>query len=82
MKLTPIQEILDWELSLSQMFDSDQRIAMAILEKIRTKRNELLEKEADFMCDYVTWAIGDFVKKVHNSDLKRHYKRTFNINEK
>jgi len=82
MKLTPIQIILDWESSLSQMFDSDQRIAMAILEKIRTQRNEMLEKEADFMCEYVVRAIDDFAKNIHGPALKRHYKRTFNINEK
>jgi hypothetical protein len=80
--MTPIQEIIEWESSLSQMFDSDERIAMAILQKIRTERNEMLEKEADFMCEYVVRAIGDFAKNVHGPALKRHYKRTFNIKEK
>ena len=82
MKLTPIQEIIDLESSLSKSNVPDELIAMAILKKIRTQRNEILEKEADFMCDYVTWAIGDFVKNVHSPELKRHYTRTFNIEEK
>ena len=45
MTKTPLRELLDWESNLSQMFDSDHRIAMALLEKIRTERKEMLEKE-------------------------------------
>jgi hypothetical protein len=52
---TPMQELLDFELELTRMFDSDERVAMAILDKIRTTRNEMLEKEKDVMCDFVEY---------------------------
>lgn len=42
---TPLQELLEWESNLSQMFDSDQRIAMAVLTYIRDNREEMIEKE-------------------------------------
>lgn len=41
---TPLQELLEWESNLSQMFDSDQRIAMAVLTYIRDNREEMIEK--------------------------------------
>ena len=53
--MTPLQELLDWEANLSQMFDSDQRIAMAVLEKIRTNRKEMLEKEKEMMCEFAEY---------------------------
>jgi len=42
---TPMQEILNLEADLTQMFDSDHRVAMALLEYIRANRKQLLEKE-------------------------------------
>lgn len=32
--MTPIRELLKWESDLTQMFDSDQRVAMAHVEKL------------------------------------------------
>ena len=52
---TPLQELLDLESELTRMFDSDERVAMAILERIRTSRKEMLEKEKDVMCDFVEY---------------------------
>lgn len=52
---TPIQELLDLESELTRMFDSDERVAMAILERIRTTRKEMLQKEKDVMCDFVEY---------------------------
>ena len=42
---TPLQELLDFEAHLSQMFDSDQRIAMAVLTYIRENREKMIEKD-------------------------------------
>jgi hypothetical protein len=44
---TAIQEILKLEAELTQMFDSDYRVAMALLEYIRTNRKKLLEKDKE-----------------------------------
>jgi len=52
---TPLQELLDLESELTRMFDSDERVAMAILDRIRTSRKEMLEKEKDVMCDFVEY---------------------------
>jgi hypothetical protein len=52
---TPLHELLDLESELTRMFDSDERVAMAILDKIRTTRKEMLQKEKDVMCDFVEY---------------------------
>lgn len=52
---TPLHELLDLESELTRMFDSDERVAMAILERIRTTRKEMLQKEKDVMCDFVEY---------------------------
>jgi ElaB/YqjD/DUF883 family membrane-anchored ribosome-binding protein len=48
---TPMQELLKLESDLTHMFDSDLRVAMALLEHIRTNGNKMLEKEKEFMID-------------------------------
>lgn len=42
---TPINTLIEVEESLTQMFDSDQRVAMALLEYVRNNKKEL-RKEA------------------------------------
>ena len=42
---TPLQELFQYESDLTHMFDSDARIAGALLEYIRTNKKEMLEKE-------------------------------------
>jgi len=44
---TPMQELLKLESDLTHMFDSDERIAMAILDHIRANRKKMLEKERE-----------------------------------
>ena len=51
---TPMQEILKLELDLTRMFDSDKRVAMALLEHIRNNKKEMLEKEREVMQDFAT----------------------------
>lgn len=43
--MTPLQEILKLESDLTYMFDSDQRVAMAILEHIRNNSKDLLDRD-------------------------------------
>ena len=45
--MTPLQELLKLESDLTHMFDSDQRVAMALLEHIRNNKKETLEKEKE-----------------------------------
>lgn len=52
--MTPLQEFLKLESDLTHMFDSDQRVAMALLEKIRTDRKALLEKEKEVIQEFAT----------------------------
>ena len=42
---TPLQELLEYESDLTNMFDSDVRVAGAMLEYIRTNKKDMLEKE-------------------------------------
>ena len=51
-KQTPIQELLRLESDLTHMFDSDQRVAMALLEHIRANKNEMLYIEKEQMIDF------------------------------
>ena len=48
---TPLQELIQYESDLTHMFDSDVRVAGAILEYIRTNKKDMLEKEKEFLKD-------------------------------
>ena len=42
---TPLQELLEYESDLTNMFDSDARVAMALLYYIRMNRKKMLSEE-------------------------------------
>lgn len=42
---TPLQELFEYESDLTNMFDSDVRVAGALLEYIRTNKKDMLKKE-------------------------------------
>ena len=42
-----LKDIIELETELTQMFDSDERVAMALLEYIRNNKKEMLEKMND-----------------------------------
>ena len=42
---TPLQELFQYESDLTNMFDSDARVAGAILEYIRSNKKDMLKKE-------------------------------------
>ena len=47
-----MQELLKLESDLTRMFDSDERVAMAILEHIRNNKKAMLDKEEEVMVDF------------------------------
>jgi hypothetical protein len=48
---TPMRKLLNLESDLTSMFDSDERVAMALLDHLRTNRKKLLEDERDLILD-------------------------------
>jgi len=76
---TPIQELIKLESDLTQMFDSDERVAMALLEHIRTNRKEMLDKERDH-CNYFAFQFRH--EKFTLKDIKKEYDATFNTKER
>ena len=77
--MTPIQELLKLESDLTHMFDSDQRVAMALLEFIRENRNSLLEKGKEVINN----AYSDGVDNGRCLyECKDYYNETFNTKEK
>ena len=49
---TPLQELIQYESDLTHMFDSDVRVAGAILEYIRTNKKDMLKKEKELLVDF------------------------------
>ena len=77
---TPMQKLLNLESDLTSMFDSDKRVAMALLDHLRTNRKKLLEDERDIMVDFAykcrNLMAGDEFAITH------WYDKTFNTKEK
>ena len=55
---TSIQKIIEMESDLTRMFDSDYRVAMALLDYIRENKNELLDQGIEDMKS--AWEDGAF----------------------
>ena len=45
--MTPLQKIIEFETSCSYMFDSDHRIAMALLDYVRQNKHQFLKEERE-----------------------------------
>jgi len=43
--ITPLQELLEYESDLTNMFDSDVRVGLAMLEYIINNKKDMLNKE-------------------------------------
>ena len=78
---TSIQELLKLESDLTHMFDSDQRVAMALLEHIRTNRKEMLEEEKEVMCDFACEYERECRITLQRS-IEKCWEETFNNNER
>ena len=88
---TPIQELLDYTTDLLHTFDSEQRVAMAVIDYLKTNKRSLLEKEREVMCEFA-FNCGDEIKDQNNWRSPRNltnyeviqdfYNETFNTKEK
>jgi hypothetical protein len=75
--MTPLQELIKLESDLTRMFDSDHRVAMAILDYIRNNKKSLIQKEKEVMCDFAfTARLDDYLTPDELFD------KTFNTKEK
>jgi hypothetical protein len=79
---TPVQELLNYTTDLLHTFDSEQRVAMAVLDYLKTNKKALLEKEKEAIVN--AWMDDkypldkDWVKQC----AEQYYNETFNTNEK
>jgi len=56
---TPIQELLDYTTDLLHTFDSEERVAMAVLDYLKTNKKSMLEKEKEVMCKFADNYVED-----------------------
>ena len=85
---TPLQELLQYESDLTNMFDSDVRVAGAILEYIRTNKKDMLEKEKEVIIEtsknsYIAGYLDNQSKVDDSMNFpEEYYNETFNTKEK
>ena len=80
---TPLQELIQYESDLTNMFDSDVRVAGALLEYIRTNKKDMLEKEKEVIMDaYDAGLFDGSMDDVDDRLYKDYYNETFNTKEK
>ena len=91
---TPLQQLLDDTTELLHTFDSEERVAMAVLDYLKTNKKAMLEKEKEQMrlvhkngydnsqyihdCKYGGVEYWDSVPK----PFEEYYNETFNTKEK
>ena len=74
--MTPLQELLKLESDLTYMFDSDERVAMALLEHIRNNKKAMLEKDKDVIINAYE------VSHISMMTAEQYYNETFKTKEK
>lgn len=77
---TPLQELFEYESDLTNMFDSDRRVAGALLEYIRTNKKDMLEKEKKFLEKFEQRKAIVEIMKADEKD--RLYDETFNTKDR
>ena len=78
---TPLQELLDYTTDLLHTFDSEERVALAVLDYLKTNKKAMLEKEKEVMCEFQDKAqYTDFWLKYDGAD--DCFEQTFNTKEK
>jgi|TARA_E500000178_G_C16539403_1_gene538092 hypothetical protein len=77
---TPLQELFEYESDLTNMFDSDVRVAGALLEYIRTNKKDMLEKEKKFLEKFEQRKAIVEIMKADEKD--RLYDETFNTKDR
>jgi len=76
---TPIQELLDYTTDLLHTFDSEQRVAMAVLDYLKTNKKALLEKDKEVMCEFAFRFNHDAFTENY---IKAEFEETFKTKEK
>ena len=82
MNMTPLQELIKLESDLTHMFDSDHRVAMAILDYIRKYKKSLIQKEKEVIIQALNDGKGMALGTIKNQSLEQYYNQTFNAKEK
>ena len=78
---TPVQEILNYTTDLLHTFDSEQRVAMAVLDYLKTNKKALLEKEREVMQDFAT----EYERECRinlERNIEKCWEETFNTKER
>ena len=76
---TPLQELLKLESDLTRMFDSDKRVAMALLEHIRNNKKAMLDKDEEVIKDAYSDGVDNARALYECTD---YYNETFNTKER
>ena len=85
---TPLQELFEYESDLTNMFDSDVRVAGALLEHIRTNKKDMLEKEKEVIIEtsknsYIAGYLDNQYKVDDSMNFpEEYYNETFKTKEK
>ena len=76
---TPMQELIEYTTDLLHTFDSEERVAMAVLDYLKTNKKEMLEKEKEAMCEFA-W---EYAEPFNDwSVVKEHFDAFFKTEEK
>lgn len=75
-----MQELLAYTADLLHTFDSEERVAMAVLDYLKTNKDAMLEKEKEVMVDFAyncrnLMAADEFA-------ITHWYDKTFNTKDK
>jgi len=82
MNMTPLQELIKLESDLTHMFDSDHRVAMAILDYLRKHKKSLIQKEKEVIMQALNDGKGMALGTIENQSSEQYYNQTFNTKEK
>ena len=79
---TPMQELLDYTTDLLHTFDSEQRVAMTVLDYLKTNKRAMLEKEKEVIIE--AWLDDRFPldKQWAKQCAEAYYNETFKTKEK
>jgi hypothetical protein len=73
---TPMQELLDYTTYLIHTVDSEERVAIAVLDYLRTNKKAMLEKEKEVMCEFAEEYVGSCL--IDYPKIKIIFDQTFN----
>jgi len=81
---TPMQELLNYTTDLLHTFDSEQRVAMAVLDYLKTNKKALLEKEKETIKKCIVMGM-EFIPvdpSRYEEDSELIFNETFNTKER